>query len=112
MESRKHQARDKKSFSLKFYITVNYITFHSERATKIIINMFCLLALSSKTKSVPGQQRKQVPISVAIEKLELMDECFPKHLCTVTARMKENKETDEKDKRKRVKFKKSKVGIK
>ena len=32
-----------------------------------------------KTKSIPGERRKQVVFSMAIEKWELMHECLPKH---------------------------------
>ena len=46
---------------------------------------------------------------MATEKLELMQECFPKHLRMGTARMKEDKETKEEGKQKIVKMEKSKV---
>ena len=65
------------------------------------------MTTSTKTKSIPGEQ---VPFSIAIEKVELMQECFYKHLRMGTARMKEDKETEQ-DKQKRVKIE-SKVGKK
>ena len=39
--------------------------------------------------------KKQVPFSMARENGELMHECFPKHSRMETARMKQDKETDE-----------------
>ena len=51
----------------------------------------------------------QVPFSTAKEKVELMHEYFFKHLSIGTARLKEDNETDEEDKQKRVKIE-SKVG--
>ena len=41
---------------------------------------------------------------MAIENGELMHECFPKHLRMGTARMNEDKETEEDDKQKLVKM--------
>ena len=38
---------------------------------------------------------------MGIEKVKVMQECFPKHSCMRTARMEEDKETDE-DKQERV----------
>ena len=46
---------------------------------------------------------------MAIEKVELTHECFPKHLRMGTARMKESKETEE-GKQKRVKMERNKIG--
>ena len=49
---------------------------------------------STKTKLIPVEQRKQVIVfSVAIEKVKLMHECFPKHLHIGKARINEDKET-------------------
>ena len=48
---------------------------------------------------------------MAIEKVELMHECFPKHLSMATARMKENKEISE-GKKKREKMERSGYEIK
>ena len=45
--------------------------------------MFSLIALTktpTKTKSIPGEQEKQVPLSIAIENVELMLECSNKLL--------------------------------
>ena len=44
-------------------------------------------------------QKKKVPFSMAIEKGELMHECFPKHLCMGTARIKLDKEIKEDSKK-------------
>ena len=49
---------------------------------------------------------------MAIENGELMRECFSKYLRMETTRMKEDKETKEEDKQKRVKLERSKVGTK
>ena len=48
---------------------------------------------------------------MAIENEELVHECFPKHLLTGTARMKDN-DTEEEGKQKRVNMERSKVGTK
>ena len=47
---------------------------------------------------------KKIPVFIHtnIEKEELMDECFTKHLHMGTERMKEAKEKEEEDKQKRV----------
>ena len=47
---------------------------------------------------------------MAMEKVELMHECFPKHLHMGTARMQDDKETEE-DNQKRVKIEINKVGV-
>ena len=47
---------------------------------------------------------------MAIEYWELMHECFPKYLRMGTARMKEDKETEEEDKQKGVAMERNKVG--
>ena len=57
-------------------------------------HMISLIALSTKTNSIQGDQRK-FTFSIATEKVELMHKCFPKYLCKETARMKEDKETEE-----------------
>ena len=49
---------------------------------------------------------------MAIEKMELMQECFLKHLSMWTARMKEDKETEEEGNQKRMEMERSKVGKK
>ena len=33
-----------------------------------------------KTKNLPGEQREQVPLSMAIKNVKLMHKCFPKYL--------------------------------
>ena len=43
---------------------------------------------------------------MAVKKVKLMQECFPKHLRMGTSRMKENKETEEESKQKRENGKK------
>ena len=48
---------------------------------------------------------------MAIEKVELMHECFPKHLCMGTARTKD-KEIEKECKQKKMKMERSKVGTK
>ena len=62
--------------------------------------------------SIPGELRKQVPFGMAIENVELMHECFPKHFRMGTARIKEHNETDEDGKQKRVKMESRKVDTK
>ena len=49
---------------------------------------------------------------MAIRNWELMHECFPKHLRMGTARMRENKETDEKGKKRAVCIERTKAGMK
>ena len=49
---------------------------------------------------------------MAIGNGELMHECFPKHLRMGTARMKQDKETDEGGKKRGVSMEKSKAGTK
>ena len=44
--------------------------------------------------------------------MERMQECFPKHLWVGKATMKEDKDTEEEDKKKRVEMERSKVGTK
>ena len=47
---------------------------------------------------------------MAIGHGELMHDCFPKHSCMGTARIKEDKETDEDDEKRSVSMERSKVG--
>ena len=54
-------------------------------------------------KKRSGERRKQVPFSIAIEKVELVQECFPKHLSMGTARI-EDHEIEEQGKQKIVKI--------
>ena len=49
---------------------------------------------------------------MAIGNRELMHECFPKHLCMGTARMKSDKKTDEEDKKRGVSMERSKADTK
>ena len=49
---------------------------------------------------------------MAIENEKIVHECFPKHFRMVTARLIEYKETEEEDKKKRVKIERSKVDMK
>ena len=49
---------------------------------------------------------------MAIGNVELMHECFPKHLCKGTGRMKYETETDEDDKKRGVIMERSKAGTK
>ena len=79
---------------------------------KIIIIVFSLIAHPNQNKGNPRRARKLVPSSIAIKNGGIMHECFPKHLCMGTARMKEDKETEEKYKQNRVKMERSKVGTK
>ena len=39
--------------------------------------MFSLIALPNQNYVDPGERRKQVPFSMAVEKMELMEACFP-----------------------------------
>ena len=56
---------------------------------------------------------KQVPFSMAIGNVELMRECFIKHLLMRAERMKEDKETEEELRKKRgVSMESSKAGMK
>ena len=60
-----------------------------------------------------GQKRaKKERFSMAVKKVDLTHECFPKHLTIETARTNVDKETEEEDKQKRVKMKGSEVGTK
>ena len=56
--------------------------------------------------SIPGEKRKQVSFRMAIEKVKLMHEHFPKYLHMGTVGMKDDKETGEEAKQKRVIIKK------
>ena len=58
------------------------------------------------------EQKKKVSFSMAIGKGELMHVCFPKHLRMGTARMKQDKETDEGGKEKGVSMEKGTAGTK
>ena len=46
----------------------------------IIIIVFSSIVLHNQNKPISRQYRKQVPFIMAIENVELMHECFPKHL--------------------------------
>ena len=46
-------------------------------------------------------RKKQVPFSMTVEKVKLMQECFPQHLHTVTARMKEDEKKERKEREKK-----------
>ena len=61
--------------------------------------------------TIGNQKRKQEPFRMAIGNLELMHECFPKHLRMGTARMKYDRERDE-DKKRCVSMERSKAGTK
>ena len=58
------------------------------------------------------QREMKVPFSMAIGNGELMWECFPKHSRMGTARMKEDKETDEEGRKRGVSIERSKAGTK
>ena len=47
---------------------------------------------------------------MAVGNWELMHKCFPKHSCMGTARMKQDKETDEDGKKRGVSMERSKAG--
>ena len=49
---------------------------------------------------------------MVIGNVELMYKCFPKHSRMLTARMKEDKETDKEGKERRVSMERSKAGTK
>ena len=53
--------------------------------------------------------KKQEWFSMAIENVKLIHECFPTHLPMGTARMKEDKETDEKGKTRSMSMERSKA---
>ena len=55
---------------------------------------------------------KGVPFSMAIGNGELMHECFPKHLRMGTARIKQDKETDEDGKKRGVRMERGKADTK
>ena len=59
------------------------------------------IARSSPQKSI-GARREQVPLSMAIENGELRYECFPKHFRMGTARLKQDNETEEESKKRRI----------
>ena len=54
-------------------------------------------------------KKNQISFSMTIENEELMHECFPKHLCMGTARMKQDREED---KNRCVSMERSKAGTK
>ena len=60
-----------------------------------------LIPGTSPHKSI-GARREHVPFSMAIGNGELMHECFPKHLCMGTARLKKDNETQEEGKNRRM----------
>ena len=62
--------------------------------------------------SCTKERKEQVPFSMAIGNGELMHECFPKHSCMGTARMKEDKDTDEETQKRGLSMEISKVGTK
>ena len=93
------------------YNTLNKVKLKIKHFTVILLLLFYSVS-PTKTKSIPGDRRKQVPISMAVENGELMQECFHKHLRMGTARMKEDKETEEEDKEKRRKMERSRVDTK
>ena len=49
-------------------------------------------AQPEQNRTQENEENNYVPFSAAIEKVELMHECFPKHLRMGTARMKEDKD--------------------
>ena len=59
-----------------------------------------------------AERSEQVPFSMAIKNVELMQECFPKHLSMGTARMKQGREAEEKGRKKIVNGKRSTPGKK
>ena len=60
----------------------------------------------------PRERRENLLFSMAIGKVELMYQCFPKHSYMGTARMKQDKENEKEVKQKRVSIERSKVGMK
>ena len=65
-----------------------------------LIVKFYLIALDSHNVYIVIEvRREQVPFSMAIENMELMHECSPKHLRMGTARLKEEKESEEEGKK-------------
>ena len=53
----------------------------------VCLQLSCFIAGTQPQKSI-GARREQVPFSMAIENEELMQECFPKHLCMGLPRLK------------------------
>ena len=51
----------------------------------IIIIVFSLI---TKTMLIPEKQKKQVPLSMEIENVDLMHLCAPEHLCMEKGRLK------------------------
>ena len=61
----------------------------------IIITYSALFNRFPNQNQVDPMRTKKVPFSMAIEKVELIHEYFPKHLRMGTSIMKEDKETEE-----------------
>ena len=77
------------------------------KITEIILIVFSSTALPNQTKSIPVERRNNVSLTMAIEKVELVQQCFSKHLRIGTARMKEYREIQEEEKQERVKMERS-----
>ena len=76
-----------------------------------IITIVWRTAPPAKTKSIPAERRNYAPLSMAIEKVLVMQECPSKHLRMRTAIMKKDKKQDE-EKQERVKMERSYVDTK
>ena len=58
-----------------------------------------IIVTAGHVKILLQQREKKISFSMAIGKVELRHECFPKHLHIGRARMKEDNETDDEGKR-------------
>ena len=59
------------------------------KSTGLLVHQYFFFAPNSKCAPVVTRsKKKQVAFSMAIENGEIMHECFPKHLCMGTTRMK------------------------
>ena len=67
-----------------------------------VCSLVVLIKAGTSPQNSNDAGRKQIPISMAIENLELMHEYFPKHLRMGTARFKLDNKTAEESKKRRM----------